>query len=70
VGICDTIPGGGSVTVSKEVMVPDKTSMIKVAVTVDRLYRETDESNNEDQRGVTVLIPSGTRPATPDIRKK
>lgn len=70
VGICDTIPGGGSVTITKEVMIPDKTSMIKVAVSVDRLYRETDESNNSDEKGVTVLTPSGIRPATPDIRKK
>jgi len=70
VGICDTIPGGGSVTVTKEVMIPDKTSMIKVTVSVERLYRETDESNNSDEKGVTLLTPSGIRPATPDIRKK
>lgn len=70
VGTCDTIPGGGSVTVTKEVVIPDKTSMIKVAVSVERLYRETDESNNSDEKGVTLLTPSGIRPATPDVRKK
>jgi hypothetical protein len=70
VGICDPIPGGGSVTVTKVLMIPDKTSVVKVQVRVDRLYRESDESNNKDERGVTVLIPSGREPVRPDIIKK
>jgi hypothetical protein len=69
-GICDPIPGGGSVTVTKVLMIPDKTSLIKVEVRVPSFYRETDGSNNKDERGITVLIPSGREPLRPGIRGK
>jgi len=67
---CDPIPGGGSVTVTKVLMIPDKTSLIKVEVNVPREYRETDESNNKDERGISVLIPSGREPLRPGIKGK
>jgi hypothetical protein len=67
---CDPIPGGGSVTVTKVLMIPDKTSLIKVEVRVPSDYRDIDESNNKDVRGVTVLIPSGIEPLRPGMRGK
>jgi len=67
---CDPIPGGGSVTVTKVLMIPDKASRIKVEVRVPRDYRETDESNNKDERGISVLIPSGREPLRPGIKGK
>ena len=69
-GICDPIPGGGSTAVTKIFMIPEKTSMIRIELSVPRDFEETDISNNKEERGITVFIPSGVRPATPDIRKK
>jgi hypothetical protein len=51
-------------------MIPDKASRIKVEVNVPREYRETDESNNKDERGISVLIPSGREPLRPGIKGK
>jgi len=62
---CDPIPGGGSVTVTKVMMIPDKASLVKVEVNVPSEYRETNTSNNKDQRGITLLVPSGREPLIP-----
>jgi hypothetical protein len=67
---CDPIPGGGSVTVTKVMTIPDKASRIKVEVKATGSCRESDENNNKDERGITVLIPSGREPLRPEIRRK
>jgi len=69
-GECGPLLGGGSVTVTKVVTIPDKASRIKVEVVVPRDYRETNTSNNKDERGITLLIPSGREPLRPDIRRR
>jgi hypothetical protein len=69
-GACDPIPGGGSVTVTKVLTIPDKASRIKVEVKVPSFYREINESNNKDERGITLLIPSGREPLRPGIKGK
>ena len=67
---CSPIPGGGSVTVTKVLTIPDKASRIKVEVKVPSFYREIDESNNKDERGITLLVPSGREPVRPGIKGK
>jgi hypothetical protein len=67
---CDPIPQRGSVTVTKALPIPDKTSIIKVGLTIDRAYKDSNESNNTDQRGVSVFIPSGREPFRPGMGTK
>lgn len=67
---CDPIPAGDSVTVTKVVMIPDKTSRIKVEVNIPSYCRETNTSNNKAERGITLLVPSGRKPLRPDIRRR
>lgn len=67
---CDPIPAGDSVTVTKVLTIPDKTSRVKVEVNIPSYCRETNTANNKDERGITLLVPSGIRPLRPDIRRR
>lgn len=68
---CRSIPGGGSLGVSRRFVIPASADAIRVAVDPDRVWAEIREDNNTGERlvGVPPRI-RGTEPVRPDIRKR
>ena len=68
-GECTPLLGGSSQVITKVLIIPSGANIIRVEVDPTNRYREINETNNADERGISLLIPRGVEPLKPGIKK-